>query len=152
MYLKVIFNFLTLVYVENSNDKAINEINLKIDGDQWLRLLVIAEQKSTIINLLPRFYDPQNGEIFIDGQNTQKVNLSSLRKSISLVSQDVILFDSSVRENIFYANSNATEKEFVDSCKFAAADEFVNELPQKYDTLIGENGLRLSEVKNRGFQ
>ena len=100
--------------------------------------------KSTIINLLPRFYDPQNGEIFIDGQNTQKVNLSSLRKSISLVSQDVILFDSSVRENIFYANSNATEKEFVDSCKFAAADEFVNELPQKYDTLIGENGLRLS--------
>ena len=130
---------------ENSNDKAINEINLKIDGGSMAAFVGHSGAgKSTIINLLPRFYDPQNGEIFIDGQNTQKVNLSSLRKSISLVSQDVILFDSSVRENIFYANSNATEKEFVDSCKFAAADEFVNELPQKYDTLIGENGLRLS--------
>ena len=130
---------------ENSNDKAINEINLKIDGGSMAAFVGHSGAgKSTIINLLPRFYDPQNGEIFIDGQNTQKVNLSSLRKSISLVSQDIILFDSSVRENIFYANSNATEKEFVDSCKFAAADEFVNELPQKYDTLIGENGLRLS--------
>ena len=130
---------------ENSNDKAINEINLKIDGGSMAAFVGHSGAgKSTIINLLPRFYDPQNGEIFIDGQNTQKVNLSSLRKSISLVSQDVILFDSSVRENIFYANSNASEKEFVDSCKFAAADEFVNELPQKYDTLIGENGLRLS--------
>ena len=130
---------------ENSNDKAINEINLKIDGGSMAAFVGHSGAgKSTIINLLPRFYDPQNGEIFIDEQNTQKVNLSSLRKSISLVSQDVILFDSSVRENIFYANSNATEKEFVDSCKFAAADEFVNELPQKYDTLIGENGLRLS--------
>ena len=130
---------------ENSNDKAINEINLKIDGGSMAAFVGHSGAgKSTIINLLPRFYDPQNGEIFIDGQNTQKVNLSSLRKSISLVSQDVILFDSSVRENIFYANSSATEKEFVDSCKFAAADEFVNELPQKYDTLIGENGLRLS--------
>lgn len=130
---------------ENSNDKAINEINLKIDGGSMAAFVGHSGAgKSTIINLLPRFYDPQNGEIFIDGQNTQKVNLSSLRKSISLVSQDIILFDSSVRENIFYANSNATEKEFVDSCKFAAADEFVNDLPQKYDTLIGENGLRLS--------
>ena len=130
---------------ENSNDKAINEINLKIDGGSMAAFVGHSGAgKSTIINLLPRFYDPQNGEIFIDEQNTQNVNLSSLRKSISLVSQDVILFDSSVRENIFYANSNATEKEFVDSCKFAAADEFVNELPQKYDTLIGENGLRLS--------
>ena len=67
-----------------------------------------------------------------------------MRKSISLVSQDVILFDSSVRENILYANSEASEKEFFDSCKFAAADEFINNLPKKYETLVGENGQRLS--------
>ena len=86
--------------------------------------------KSTIINLLPRFYDPQNGEIFIDEQNTRSVNLNSLRKSISLVSQDVILFDSSVKENILYANNDASEEEFYESCKFAAADEFINNLPK----------------------
>ena len=100
--------------------------------------------KSTIINLLPRFYDPQNGEIFIDTQNTRSVNLKSLRKSISLVSQDVILFDSSVKENILYANKDASEEEFKESCRFAAADEFIKDLPQKHDTLIGENGIRLS--------
>ena len=100
--------------------------------------------KSTIINLLPRFYDPQNGEIFIDDQNTKFVNLNSLRKSISLVSQDVVLFDSSVKENILYANQMASEKEFLEACKFAAADEFINNLPQKHETLIGENGVRLS--------
>ena len=100
--------------------------------------------KSTIINLLPRFYDPQNGEIFIDDQNIKSINLNSLRKSISLVSQDVILFDSSVRENILYANKDASEEEFFESCKFAAAEEFIRDLPQKYDTLIGENGTRLS--------
>ena len=100
--------------------------------------------KSTIINLLPRFYDPQNGEIYIDDQNTRSVNLKSLRKSISLVSQDVILFDNSVKENILYANKDASEEEFFESCKFAAADEFIRDLPQKHDTLIGENGVRLS--------
>ena len=68
--------------------------------------------KSTIINLLPRFYDPQKGKIFIDGLNTNSVNLKSLRKNISLVSQDVILFDNSVKENILYANPEATEEEF----------------------------------------
>ena len=100
--------------------------------------------KSTIINLLPRFYDPQSGEIYIDKQNTRSANLNSLRKSISLVSQDVILFDSSIKENILYANKDASDKEFFESCKFAAAEEFIKDLPQKHETLIGENGVRLS--------
>ena len=100
--------------------------------------------KSTIINLLPRFYDPQNGSIYIDEQSIKSVNLNSLRKSISLVSQDVILFDSSVKENIMYANKTASENEFLESCKFAAAEEFIQDLPQKYETVIGENGVRLS--------
>ena len=130
---------------ENSNDKAIKNINLDIKGGSMAAFVGHSGAgKSTIINLLPRFYDPQSGEILIDNQNTRLVNLNSLRKSISLVSQDVILFDTSVKENIMYANNNASEKEFTEACKFAAAEEFINDLPQKYDTLIGENGVRLS--------
>ena len=130
---------------ENSNDKAIKDINIDIAGGTMAAFVGHSGAgKSTIINLLPRFYDPQNGEIYIDGQNTRSVNLKSLRKSISLVSQDVILFDNSVKENILYANNDASEEEFFESCKFAAADEFIKDLPQKHDTLIGENGIRLS--------
>ena len=130
---------------ENSNDKAIKDINLDIKGGTITAFVGHSGAgKSTIINLLPRFYDPQSGEIFIDQQNTKSVNLNSLRKSISLVSQDVILFDSSVKENILYANQDASEEEFINSCKFAAAEEFIQDLPQKHNTLIGENGMRLS--------
>ena len=130
---------------ENSNDKAIKDINIDITGGTMAAFVGHSGAgKSTIINLLPRFYDPQNGEIYIDDQNTRSVNLKSLRKSISLVSQDVLLFDNSVKENILYANNDASEEEFFESCKFAAADEFIRDLPQKHDTLIGENGIRLS--------
>ena len=130
---------------ENSNDKAINGINFSIKGGSMAAFVGHSGAgKSTIINLLPRFYDPQNGDIYIDSQNTKSVNLNSLRKSISLVSQDVILFDSSVKENILYANADASEEEFINSCKFAAAEEFIRELPQKHETIIGENGVRLS--------
>tara|TARA_B100001057_G_scaffold23842_1_gene22082 strand:+ start:1508 stop:3250 length:1743 start_codon:yes stop_codon:yes gene_type:complete len=130
---------------ENSNDKAIKDINLDIKGGSMAAFVGHSGAgKSTIINLLPRFYDPQSGEIFIDRQNIKTVNLNSLRKSISLVSQDVILFDNSVRKNILYANENASEDEFLESCRFAAAEEFILDLPQKYETLIGENGVRLS--------
>ena len=108
--------------------------------------------KSTIINLLPRFYDPQQGSIQIDGQNINEVSLISLRKNISLVSQDIILFDDTIKNNITYANSNATEKEIISACKFAAADEFIKKLPHGYETLIGENGISYLEVKNKEFQ
>ena len=130
---------------ENSNDRAIKDISLEIAGGSMAAFVGHSGAgKSTIINLLPRFYDPQNGDIYIDEQSIKSVNLSSLRKSISLVSQDVILFDSSVKENIMYANKTASENEFLESCKFAAAEEFIQDLPQKYETVIGENGVRLS--------
>ena len=100
--------------------------------------------KSTIINLLPRFYDPQNGSIKIDGQNIKDVSLSSLRKHLSMVSQDVILFDDTIKNNIAYAKQSASMEDIANACKFAAADEFIEKLPNGYDTLIGENGIRLS--------
>ena len=100
--------------------------------------------KSTIVNLLPRFYDPKVGEISIDGQNISAVTLSSLRKNISMVSQDIILFDDTVRANIAYANMSATDEQIKKACDFAAASDFIEELPNAYETIIGENGIRLS--------
>ena len=138
---------------ENSNDKAINDIDLSIEGGSMAAFVGHSGAgKSTIINLLPRFYDPQKGEVFIDNQNTKSVNLNSLRKNISLVSQDVILFDSSIKENILYAHPGATDEELKESCQFAAAEEFIIKLSQKYETNIGENGVGCQEDKNKGFR
>ena len=95
------------------------------------------------MNLLPRFYDPNKGQICIDGQNIRDVKLSSLRKNISLVSQDIILFDDTVRANIAYANLSASDEQIRKACDFAAAD-FIENLPKSYETIIGENGIRLS--------
>ena len=100
--------------------------------------------KSTIINLIPRFYDPQVGTIKIDGQNLKNIKLNSLRKHIALVSQDIVLFDDTIKNNISYAKPNASEDEIINACKFAAADEFINKLPDKYESNVGENGVKLS--------
>ena len=130
---------------ETTTNQALDEINLDISGETMTAFVgQSGAGKSTIINLLPRFYDPQEGAIKIDGQDISKVALSSLRKNISMVSQDVILFDDTIKNNIAYAKTKATQEEIVNACKFAAADEFINNLPSGYDTMIGENGVRLS--------
>ena len=103
--------------------------------------------KSTILNLIPRFYDPQSGEITIDNQKIKEISLGSLRKSISLVSQDVILFDDSVINNVRYAKLSASEEEVIEACKQAAADDFIKNLPLKYETIIGENGMKNKEYQ-----
>ena len=138
------FKNISFSYVTNQS-KAIKNISLNIEGGSMAALVGHSGAgKSTILNLLPRFYDPQQGLIKIDDQDTSKVNLNSLRKNISLVSQDIILFDDTIKNNIAYAKSNATDIEILNACKFAAADEFIDKLPYKFETLIGENGTRLS--------
>ena len=128
-----------------TTEKAVSNINFEIKGGTMAAFVGHSGAgKSTIIKLIPRFYDPQKGKIFIDNQDIHSVNLESLRKNISLVSQDVILFDASIKENIAYANQNASDEEIVKACQFAAADDFINKMPNKYNTLIGENGVRLS--------
>ena len=128
-----------------TKSKAVKNINIDIQGGSMSAFVGHSGAgKSTIINLLPRFYDPQEGKIFIDNQDIKKVSLNSLRKNISLVSQDIILFDDTVRKNIEYANTSASLEEINDACKFAAAHEFINKLPMGYDTKIGENGIKLS--------
>ena len=125
--------------------KAIKDINLNIEGGSMAAFVGHSGAgKSTIMNLIPRFYDPQQGCIRIDDQDIKKTSLSSLRKNISLVSQDVILFDETVKNNISYAKSDASNEEIIKACEFAAADEFISKLPKKYDTIIGENGVKLS--------
>jgi len=124
---------------------AIKNLNILVDGSSTAALVGHSGAgKSTIFNLLPRFYDPARGEIYIDGQNIRDITLSSLRKNISLVSQDIILFDDTVRANVAYANLDASEEQIKKACKFAAAADFIENLPQSYDTTIGENGIRLS--------
>jgi len=130
---------------ETTSEKAVKGISFDIKGNSMAAFVGHSGAgKSTIINLLPRFYDPQDGSIEIDGQNIKNVSLSSLRKNLSLVSQDVILFDDTVKNNILYAKPGASDDEIIKACKFAASDEFINKLPKGYDTMIGENGIRLS--------
>ena len=100
--------------------------------------------KSSILNLIPRFYDPDSGELKIDGQNIKDLTISSVRSVIALVSQEPILFDMSIKENILYSRPNSTEEEIISAAKSAAADSFIAQLPNGYDTVIGENGYSLS--------
>ncbi len=138
------FNDIGFKY-ESTEKRAVKNINLEIEGGSMSAFVGHSGAgKSTIMNLLPRFYDPQQGSIKIDNQDITKISLSSLRKNISLVSQDVILFDDTIRNNIAYANSFASHNEIAEACKFAAADEFIDKLPSSYDTIIGENGIKLS--------
>ena len=130
---------------ENTKEKALKKVSLEIEGNTMTAFVGHSGAgKSTIINLIPRFYDPINGSIEIDNQNIKEVSLDSLRKNLSLVSQDVILFDDTIKNNISYAKPSASEDEIIHACKFAAADEFINKLPEGYETMIGENGVRLS--------
>ncbi len=130
---------------DTGKERAIENIDTVIKGEQITALVGHSGAgKSTILNLIPRFYDPQDGKIYIDEQEIDKVSLNSLRKKISLVSQDVILFDDSIENNIKYAKLEANQNEIKEACKLAAADEFIEKLPMKYQTMIGENGFRLS--------
>ena len=130
---------------ETTKDITVKNINIDIEGGTMAAFVGHSGAgKSTILNLLPRFYDPQKGLIKIDNQDISKIRLSSLRKNISLVSQDTILFDATIKDNIAYAKIEASQKEIENACEFAAANEFIERLPDKFDTMIGENGVRLS--------
>ena len=139
-------NFQNVFFKYETTDKqTIKNIDLFIEGGSMAAFVGHSGAgKSTILNLLPRFYDPQNGVIKIDEQDISKVRLSSLRKNISLVSQDIILFDDTIKNNISYARETATQEEIEKACDFAAANEFIDKLPNKFETTIGENGVRLS--------
>jgi ATP-binding cassette, subfamily B, bacterial MsbA len=124
---------------------ALKNITTKIKGGSTVALVgKSGSGKSSFINLLPRFYDAKNGKIKIDDQDITSVAIGSLRKEIALVSQEVILFDDTIRANIAYGKINATENEIMEASRNAAAHEFIEKLPLSYDTIVGENGVKLS--------
>ena len=128
-----------------TKEHAVKNINISIEGNTIAALVGHSGAgKSTIINLLPRFFDTTEGQIYIDNQNIKDINLNSLRKNVSLVSQDIILFDDTVKANILYANLKASDEQLKKACDFAAATEFIEKFPESYETVIGENGIRLS--------
>ena len=138
------FDNVNFKYEEN-NDIVLKDVNLKINGGKMSALVGHSGSgKSTILNLIPRFYNVKSGDIKIDNQSIYGAKISSLREKISLVSQDTTLFDDTIKNNISYAKNNATEEEIKEAAKLSYCEEFIKELPDQYDTLIGENGIRLS--------
>lgn len=134
------------VYFNYIKDRvALNGINLEIGSGQTVALVGHSGGgKSTIMNMILRFYDPKSGFISIDGKNIKDLTIQSLRRSISVVNQEVMLFDDSVIENIRYGKEDATEEQIIAAAKMAEADEFIQKLDQGYKTQIGQNGIRLS--------
>tara|TARA_B100000795_G_scaffold256061_1_gene228213 strand:- start:1178 stop:2458 length:1281 start_codon:yes stop_codon:yes gene_type:complete len=132
-------------YDEERTKNTLNSVNLKILGGKMTSIVGHSGAgKSTILNLIPRFYDADSGDIEIDNQSIYKSTINSLRKNISLVSQDTTLFDDTIRNNIAYANLNATQDEIREAAEHSYASEFIEKLPNKYETIIGENGTKLS--------
>ena len=138
------FNKVNFYYSENEA-QILNSVNLNIPGKKMTALVGHSGAgKSTILNLIPRFYNISSGDIKIDNQSIYQSTLNSLRKNISLVSQDTTLFDDTIYNNIAYANIDASKVEIQEAAKNSFANEFIEKLPKKYDTLIGEDGVRLS--------
>ena len=128
-----------------SENTVLNNLNMSIAGGKMTALVgYTGAGKSSIINLIPRFYDCKDGDIKIDNQSIYDMSIYELRKNISIVTQDITLFDDTVKNNILYANLSASDEEIRLVAKNSFADDFINKLPQKYDTVIGENGVRLS--------
>ena len=137
------FKNISFTYPDGTH--ALKNLSAKIEGGKKVGLVGISGSgKTTFLNLIPRFFNLKHGTILIDDQNINNINLNSLRKEISIVSQDVILFDDTIRSNILYGNASASNDEIINACKFAAAQDFVEKLPNKYETIIGENGIKLS--------
>ena len=130
----------------NSADNLVlDKINILIKGGEMTSLVGHSGAgKSSIINLIPRFYDKLSGDIKIDNQSIYECKISSLRENISLVSQDTTLFDDTLKNNISYANPEASEEEILRVAKLSHCDDFIDKLPNKYETMIGEDGVRLS--------
>ncbi len=138
------FNNVLFSY-KKSDGEVLKKINLNFDGGKMTSLVGHSGAgKSTILNLIPRFYDSIGGDITIDGQSIYDIKIQSLRNNISLVSQETTLFDDTIKNNIKYANLNASDQQIYEAAKLSYCDEFINKLPDRYETLIGEDGVRLS--------
>jgi len=140
----IVFNEVSFKYEKNEQE-ILNKISLNINSGEMTALVGHSGAgKSTIMNLIPRFYEPQKGQIFIDKQLINEFSIKSLRENISLVSQDITLFDDTIKNNIKYSKLNASDEEIIRAAKLSFCEEFIEKMPNGYNTIIGENGVRLS--------
>ena len=138
------FKNITFSY-EINNGETLSSINMSFKGGKMTSLVGHSGSgKSTILNLIPRFYDAQSGDITIDDQSIYTATIKSLRQEVSMVSQETTLFDDTIKNNIKYARRDASDEEIYKVAKLSFCDEFINNLPNKFETVIGENGIRLS--------
>ncbi|MHA1124115.1 MAG: ABC transporter ATP-binding protein [Candidatus Heimdallarchaeota archaeon] len=138
------FKNITFAYTED-NPPVLRDVNLKIKPGETVAFLgTTGSGKSTIVSLVPRFYDPQEGDVFIDNVNLKDVKIESLRKQIALVQQETFLFAKTIRENIAFGKPDATDEEIIRVAKIAQAHEFISETPNGYETEVGERGVKLS--------
>ena len=127
------------------NEPILKNLDLTFKGNTKTALVGLSGGgKSTILNLIPRFYDANEGDIFVDNQNIKNLKISSLRKHIALVTQDIILFDDTIKNNLLYGNIKANEQELIEACKKAHCYDFIKEFKLEFDTIVGENGIKLS--------
>ncbi len=139
------FKNVNFSYESNFSKEVLRDININIEGGKMAALVGISGSgKSTLLNLIPRIYDPNSGEISIDGQNVNEINLYSLRKEISIVDQNITLFDDTVFNNIKYAKPDATDDQIFKAAEESICSEFINKLENRFNTNIGENGVKLS--------
>ena len=132
-------------YLSNLENKVLKDLNLKINGGKMTAIVgQSGSGKSTLLSLIPRIYEPISGQIYIDNQDIKEVNLSSLRKEISIVDQNTTLFDDTVYNNIKYAKPDASKEEIYKAAEFSMCSDFIDNLENKFETLIGENGVKLS--------
>jgi subfamily B ATP-binding cassette protein MsbA len=132
-------------WYNHNEDQILNKINIVFEGGKMTSLVGHSGSgKSTILNLIPRLYDANSGEIIIDNQSIYSSTIESIRNNVSLVSQDTTLFDDTIKNNIIYANENIDPEEIIEAAKQSHCHEFIENLPLKYETVIGENGVRLS--------
>ena len=137
--------FKNVSFYYNEKEPVINDVSFKVNSGEMIAFVgATGVGKSTIVSLLERFYDPVNGSILLDGHDIKDVTIKSLRENLSIVLQDVFLFNGTIFENIAYGNSAATDEEVIEAAKIARADDFVKLMPDGYETLIGERGVRLS--------
>jgi subfamily B ATP-binding cassette protein MsbA len=130
---------------EGSDRPALAGINLTVTAGEVVALVGSSGSgKSTLVSLLPRFYEPVEGIILLDGTDIREGTLASLRRQIGIVSQDTVLFDDTIRNNIAYGRDDVTDEQVREAAVAAYADEFIRRLPEGYQTLIGENGVKLS--------
>jgi subfamily B ATP-binding cassette protein MsbA len=142
---RITFEHVSFAYGDNPAAPILTDVSLEVQAGEVLALVgPSGAGKTTLVNLIPRFFDPQKGRVSINGQDLRELKLRSLRAQIGIVPQETLLFGGSVRENILYGRLEASEEEMIAAAKAANAHDFIQQLPNGYDTLVGERGVKLS--------